>query len=84
MPLPERVALLRLAACISEANLTWTPEMKEAFLSGTSQLQLTDFPYHFVWRCSFCGQEKQTETNNGNDISCCGEVGQSNLYLESL
>jgi len=77
-------SLTRLASTMSDTNTLWTPAMREAFLTGFHQRPAKDFPYAFVWRCRYCEQIKQSFSDTGTDIFCCGEVGHANLYLEPL
>lgn len=77
-------SLIRLAIAISDEGLYWSPAMHEAFTTGFNTHKPENFPYAFVWRCTFCDQVKYSPDGTGKDITCCNVTGQSALFLEPL
>lgn len=83
-------SLTRLAIAISDEGLYWSPAMREAFLTGFNtykhdgRLGPENFPYAFVWRCTFCDHIKYSHDGTGKDINCCNVTGQSAIFLEPL
>ena len=44
----------------------------EADIKGKLLLLASDDPW---WECVYCGKKYKSNTGNGSDIACCGEIG---------